>query len=258
MTKQYEIHKKLKAVFTEEQAESLSTLLDTVAMGSLVTRRDSWVYYVMNPILDGLEREKSWLEKENLTWRFDRQKSEFIWPVREYIEERHTHIYQHFLRHFGRWEEVFQQHDLLLQNSESLAQNILTHLSQTHDFMNLCQEKIDVYLQQEGEYPGGSVPQSKFPLLVIEHLVNGIRELPEHYCDADFWSRLGDGFREAYHRLSPELVQQLKETKLQFLVCVQRISKDLGDQCYQLCEEYDIPADPCNMEMKRCAHETRS
>lgn len=210
-----------------------------------------WVHYVMNPIIHGLQDERIWLQKGNLTWRYWNGEAEYIWPILQYVDHRVHDSYSHFLRHFPQWGEAFEKHDLCLKNSELLAQNVVEYLIQNQNFLALCREKLAMYMAEEEEYPGGAVPQDRFPLLIGERLVNCAEKLPESYTDSDFWSRFGGIFGEAYHRLASELDQQLKESKQMLLECGQKISTDLGDESYRLCEEYDIPANPAPEEEKR-------
>jgi hypothetical protein len=48
----------------------------------------AWIYMVINPIIEALQREVSLLEAENLTWRSSSGRCEFIKIIQEYVDSR--------------------------------------------------------------------------------------------------------------------------------------------------------------------------
>lgn len=216
----------------------------------------SWVYYVITPIQDALENEVAILGSGNFTWRWTLQKAKFIWPIKGYIDDVYLNNYCHYLIRFPRFRFLFEQHDTILQEMESQAQEIFKFLVQSQSFLDLSQEKLKKYSDkvgeypgnEEGDYPGESVPEEKFPHLIAEYLINKIQTLPSHYPMSDFWDKYEQFFINAYHRLCPGLPQQIQETRHQLLFASQKIARYLFKQSYLLCEQYDIPASPIDMD----------
>lgn len=64
--------------------------------GSL--RVESWVYSVINPLIESFNIEESFLKKKNWTWRYWSRSLEFIYPIKEYLDAHFWPNYEDFLR----------------------------------------------------------------------------------------------------------------------------------------------------------------
>lgn len=100
-------------------------------MGSNVETRNprqsrrvaAWIYVVINPIVEGLERELEFLKKGNLTWRSTTKRCEYIRTIQEYVDSRQWPNYKDFLNENENtiFLKTFEPHDKDLANVNSAA-----------------------------------------------------------------------------------------------------------------------------------------
>jgi hypothetical protein len=205
-------------------------------------RMASWVYHIINPILDAMATECHLLQNENLSWQFYNKQTEFISRIEEYIDFQQHHNYRHFLTECPHFAQLFKEHDEVLREAANLAAEILASLTGVKIFTDLVYKKLAEYMQTEA-YPGGAVPQAKFHELMVEHLVNGVEELLVE-SDSEFWAQYSDALKTTARQLYPQLFAKLKEAKQKLLGHAQAIQQKLEGYSYSLCKEYDIPGDP--------------
>jgi len=60
----------------------------------------AWIYVVINPIIDSLQRELSFLNSGNLTWRSRTNQCELIKTIQEYVDPGQWPNYQVFLAEY--------------------------------------------------------------------------------------------------------------------------------------------------------------
>lgn len=86
----------------------------------------AWIYTVINPIIDSLERELSLLDSGNLGWTSRRRQSETIKTIQEYVDPTQWPNYKDFLAEHPKspMRAGFEQHDLRLSKLNIAAANI--------------------------------------------------------------------------------------------------------------------------------------
>ena len=79
----------------------------------------AWIWGVLNPILDGLERQASLLDRGNLTWRHRTGELEYLFAPEDYLDRNGRDNLDDMYR-FDRAQELrerFTRHRQLLENA---------------------------------------------------------------------------------------------------------------------------------------------
>src|SRR2546423_1392772 len=86
----------------------------------------AWIYAVINPIIDSLQRDLSFLDSGNLTWRSRTNKCEFIRTIQEYVESTQWPNYMDFLAEHPKsiFISGFLQHDSNLEKVNTAAREV--------------------------------------------------------------------------------------------------------------------------------------
>jgi hypothetical protein len=155
----------------------------------------AWIYVVINPILDGLSREITFLARGNLTWRAATSRCEYIRTVQEYVDSRQWPNYKDFLAENRSFQQFFDLHDANLQELNSGAREVYKSLLSGNTFSLQVETLLSRYDQERAtlgpQYPSFNLVRKELVTAAAEYLINNIRELPEHYLYSFFWNSLG-------------------------------------------------------------------
>lgn len=204
-------------------------------------RAASWVYEVINPLLEIIPIELSFLQRGNVTFRFFNNTLEFIRSIENYLSPSARHIYRDFMRANADATKRLPNHDKLADTLKFAAQAAFTTLLSNPEFVAKVNSTLAEYQSVQKEYPGGAYPEEKFLHLVAEHVVNRIESLPEHFTDFLFWTRYGKEFLKFHKGCEFDKVDNACYTLLEF---DKALIGWLQEKSYKLCTKYDIPAAP--------------
>src|SRR5215472_18340943 len=109
-------------------------------------RVESWVYGVLNPLIDAVAREVVFLEEGNLTWRNYSRHCEQIRPVVEYIAGDQLPVYGDFLANEqAGFKNRFVEHDRKLAAAEAAAADAYRVLIEPEAFENQIRQSLQEY-----------------------------------------------------------------------------------------------------------------
>jgi len=208
------------------------------------TRRvEAWVYTVINPLIEALRVEKSFLRDKNWTWRYETKDLEFILSLERYINSSSLPNFEDFVKAKPQLARKTKNHDDLRVTLSENCQMAFDYLVAEKAFQGKVKSALTTYEKgnpAEG-YPGGAVPREHFRKLIAQYIVNWIKELPSHYSSSKFWSRFGNEFfqfrtGEAFEKLDTSGEQFENEDEI-FLKALENLRSNLV-------EKYDIPAAP--------------
>ena len=209
--------------------------------GSL--RVQSWIYAVLNPLVDGIIREGKFLETGNLTWRFFTQDFEFLLPAAGYVGPGAEHIFEDFLAANPKERSIIGRHDSLLDELRKAAKSAYGMLCGDRAFFKLAEERLAQFESKppRREFPGGAISREEFPRLVAERVINSIVEVLPHFTDATFWQESRDAFMPfrvgpAFRKLDSVLGSLRNHNGT--------LSEYLKGVRFRFCRKYDLPADP--------------
>lgn len=211
-------------------------------------RVEGWIYGVINPILDALPTEISFLDSGNVTWRFLWRKLEFIRPVKDYLSPQGSHILTDLERSQKDVPDPLRRHDDLVRALADSAAHFHDALVASPDFEQTVWRSVKEFAAQEDAQslttrvePWGAFRREQFPSLVAEHVVNCTREIPPHHTDARFWEAFGKRFLEFR---TNEACRRLDDVRTALTDYDRHLHAWLENKRFELCEEYDIPAAP--------------
>jgi hypothetical protein len=216
-------------------------------------RVEAWVYAVLNPLIESLQRESFLLSKGNLSWRFYSRRCEYIHPIRDYVRIDQRPNYEDFVSdplNTG-FLERFEAHDRALAEVELSASRFSNGLIHADLFVEKMQESLKEYESIARGNPLYSYDESmreSLPRAVAELLVNRIDALPEHYGTAKFWGKYRDKFDLSGQEFEPygqrEPFQALVQARAALKDVSHKLLLDLNGHRQLLCRTYDIPAAP--------------
>lgn len=206
----------------------------------------AWIYTVVNPIWEGLEREIELLERGNATWRYFSRRCEFIRPVQEYVDSTQWPNYFDFFKEEEnvQFENGFHSHDEALVALNNSADALFGWLLSFPPFNQKLESSVTKYQERHASDSiamAWDLMNDELRKSAAEYLINNIRVLPAHYSYSKFWAEASDNmfeltrmndfepFRRALGRMK-SISQPLKAA--------------LEDHRLGLSRKYDLPAAP--------------
>lgn len=218
-------------------------------------RVESWVYTVLNPLIEALRREGVLLKKGNLTWRWYSRKCEYLRPIIEYVEDSHRPIYEDFVADnlSKEFNADFENHDKLLAQVEARASRFFDGLMQSGMFSEQVSRALTEYeasVDATLKYPNLEGMKGDLSKYIAEYLINRTEVLPPHYIAHQFWNEFGRKFE----RSEDEYVDYEQRGSFCALKASSSALEDnsgklgTGLEAHRLllCGTYDIPAAPIN------------
>lgn len=206
-------------------------------------RVEAWIYTVINPLIEALKVEKSFLKEKNWTWRYQTKSLEFILPLEKYVDSASLPNFEDFLKANPQIERKRKKHEDLRAALSENCEIAFNYLIALGSFQNKIKSSLSTSEKENpaGEYPGGAVPEKDFDKLIAQYIVNWIKELPGHYTTSKFWSRFENEFLQfrtsgVFEKLDAS-GEQLEREDDHLLTTLENLRSNL-------CEEYDIPAAP--------------
>lgn len=217
-------------------------------------RVQAWVYAVINPLIENLQREVFLLRKKDISWRFYSKRCEDIRPIREYIESSQMPNFDDFVsdKLNPEFRPDFDRHDQQVDTVESCANRFFDDLMQTSLFLEQVKKSLEEYESRASAHPphtGLDSMKEDLPKYVAEFIVNQTKLLPNHYVTHQFWKDFGRNFIE---RSADEFqgyqqrqsFQALRNATDNLRDTSDKLSTHLENHRRFLCTTYDIPAAP--------------
>jgi hypothetical protein len=205
----------------------------------------AWIYVVINPIIDSLGRELSFLNSANLTWRVRTGQCEIIKTIQEYVDPGQWPNYQVFVDEYKNSPllQGFKKHDSNLETVNTAAKNVNLWLINSNVFIEMFEASLKQYETQRSSQ--GPAAQSLVDMRqsvreeVAQHLINNVQTLPSHYVISSFWNFSGKNFLAL--RTAPEF-QPLHRSTEKLLETSAKLKQVLEAFRLTLSREYDVPA----------------
>lgn len=206
------------------------------------SRAASWVYDVINVLIDALELEVTLLGRGDTSWRFYNEQLERIRPLNAYLTRNAQHILRDLLRARPEVGAALMPHDELRASLETAATAAAREILATTDLRVRVEAARERYsLKYPKDVPTGAYAAEKHADLVAEHLINEVHELPFNYTDAIFWKEHGLEFSSVMHTPA---CQELRRARQALLSYSQKTIEWLQEYSSSLCQQFDIPAAP--------------
>lgn len=153
----------------------------------------TWLITVINPVLQGLRRERVWLTRRNWSWRYSTGTFEHLWLVEYYVDPLYRDNFAEFLAWYPSVGVVARDHDAALKELAAACNEAFRRLWETGDFAAAVLE-ADAIAAQKGasiDHARGALPVEDWRRLIAEYLINNVQTLPEHYTAASYWREAG-------------------------------------------------------------------
>lgn len=206
------------------------------------SRVASWVYDVINVLIDALGLEATLLGRGDTSWRFYNEQLERIRPLTAYLTRNAQHILRDLLRARPEVSAALMLHDELRASLETAATAAAREILATTDLRARVEAARQRYLlKYPKDNPTGAFAAEKHADLVTEHLINEVHALPSNYTDATFWKEHGHELSSVLHTPA---CQELRSARQALLSYDQKTIEWLQEYSYSLCQQFDIPAAP--------------
>ncbi len=215
-------------------------------------RVEAWVHSVLNPVIEGLGRERFLLERGNLSWRSYSRGCEYIRPIEQYLDPSQQPNLEDFLAdpENSGFAEEFRRHDHSLEELESSANRFFDGFMKSTLFSEEVENAFRDYMAEPHSTQLFSTTMTTETLakFIGEYLINDVEYLEPHDVLREFWSENRERFRyltEVVEILRPapihHAVKELLETSKNLL-------SHLKEHRRRLCTRFDIPAAPFQNE----------
>lgn len=203
----------------------------------------AWIYTVINPIVEGLQRELQLLDSGNLSWRFYSQRCEFIRPVGEYVDSDQEPNYSDFLVENTKYRQRFRSHDTSLDAVNNSASALFSALVSNPKFLEAVESSFQAYekaRQSDPVAPDLSSMRDDNIKYAAEYLINNYRDLPSYYSLAKLW-KVASGAMHSF-RSSSGLFDQVQENAHILKRESERLASDLESLRRDFSRRFDLPA----------------
>ena len=178
------------------------------AAGPRIVR--AWFDTVINPLLSGLNEERSLLLRGNWTWQFRGGVLESIRPAAHYAPSQAKENLEQFLAFYSSIKELTERHDRGVAALEHACFRLHTALVNRSPLPRLYEQLTSpASLRSISEVFGGYAPADHVAVLA-QYVINNTGELPDHYTTAPFWNQHRDKFLSVLS--TPDVGKQNKET----------------------------------------------
>ena len=173
----------------------------------------AWFDTVLQPVLRGLETERSFVVRHDWTFRFHRQTLEYMAPIAEHVAARDN--LEQFLSFFPAIEGLVGEHDRAVKRLLETCVALHAAISKSRLFQEAFQaveaETPAVLGVEFSSFFGGYPTREDLGGFLAEYLVNNIQDLPDYYTTARLWNQFRGRFvpvlavpEVAAHRLEAE------------------------------------------------------
>lgn len=149
----------------------------------------TWLVTVINPIIEGLRREKTWLARGRWTWDTDTGRFAHLWPAAAYVEARYRDNFDAFLKQYPEARDSFARHDSALLRLARACEEAVAALLTSNVFATALEHanRLAGQANVSADEARGAVPAERWPKHLAEYVVNNVESLPSHYTSAEFW-----------------------------------------------------------------------
>jgi len=205
-------------------------------------RCKAWIYSVINPLLDGLRIEASFLARGNWTFRRYNRNLEFIRPMQAFVAYQSRPNWDDFTTSNPTARGRLGDRDARREDLRKACNAAYEALVTVADFQRKVSECLNTFVKETAKDPASIFNPNIGPYEgVAEIIINNVAELPDHYGAHQFWSRFRD-----------ELMPFRRGPKFEYAdqagLKLQRSNDDLSAELIRLrsdlAAEYDIPWAP--------------
>src|SRR5437016_3870306 len=105
----------------------------------------AWIYTVINPVIESLQRELKLLDSENLTWRWSSGRCEFIRLIQEYVDVKQWPNYSDYQAEYTIFLKNFEEHDADLRSVNVEAKKLCDWMLSWNEFSSSIEERLGAY-----------------------------------------------------------------------------------------------------------------
>jgi hypothetical protein len=149
--------------------------------------------------LRGLETERSFLSRNNWTFRFHPPSLEFVGSLQDHLPGSARDNLEQFVSFFPEVGSLIDDHDArvehLFRECQSFHAALVNSPSLLQVYRSIASEATSTLGSDISNHFGAYKKESDFVAILAQELVNNIVELPSHYANALLWNHYRDRLR---------------------------------------------------------------
>src|SRR5271157_3500245 len=200
-------------------------------------RRKAWIYSVINPLLNGLGIERSFLERGNWTFRHRNRELELIRPLDAYVDYQSRPNWEDFIASNSGVAAPMREREARREELRQACIAAFDYLVADEKFGKEVSRCVATFPASERDSLGAQPDH-----LVAQLIVDNIRELPDHmFGHYGFWLRFSDELMQ--FRKGPRF-EDADRAGAELKRSNDRLSAELIKVRSGLAQKYDIPWAP--------------
>ena len=207
----------------------------------------AWFDTVINPLLQALKNEQTYLEKGDCTWRFRPGGLEALRSVRAHLDLEAWDNLEQIAQFYRGVKLAADSHD---KNVESLSERcalLQQRVQNSPELLDIYQ-RVTMAKSLAGigysslEQVFGAYPPSDHLALLAQYIVNQTGYLPDHYHTARLWNKFRKEFLAVLARPSIRIhMTAADRAREKLLFSVKLLLRILKEKRLELSLEHDVP-----------------
>lgn len=152
----------------------------------------AWFDTVINPVLEGLKIQGSYLEVQNWTWRYRSSECESIVPALSYVDPAYIANYDYLATWYPDIQNLLDRHRDLIAQLNNACDTLQSGLQQSKELSELYDRHTNPQALESSEATlsgvlGGGSREDHLAYLA-ELIINHTKELPPYYIVHPIWN----------------------------------------------------------------------
>jgi len=210
----------------------------------------AFVYTVINPILEGIKSELSWLQQKKYFWQFQSRSFEYIFPIVAHVGIRYFDHLELFQSYYPEISSLMRSHDEKIEELSSLLSNAYDEIIKLDDYKSKFEEARKNWEAKGKDFNNiWGAYQSSYGLNIIaEFSLNNRQELdPTLYRTAPFWNEYRNEFLQVRQNEKIKAYIDKMDIKTDEIIkIVENLCLELKTLRNEYAAKYDIPPIPLN------------
>lgn len=201
-----------------------------------------WFDTVLNPIIDGLKREKYYARKKNWTWKSFNNNFEYIKYIHQYINIEYSDNAEQLSEYYPVLNDIAKNHDNEINNLKLSCESLFNSLIQDKGIEQRIKDNIIRIVDDDNKQSYKLDELPNIQKWICEYIVNNVGELDSNYILYPIWNPNRKSFlsylQQSLNKSNSEHLEQVGDS---FLTVVEKSIAELKKLRNSLSMECDVP-----------------
>lgn len=158
----------------------------------------TWFDTILNPMIQGLENEKYFLDKNNLTWRSFNNSFEVLRPISTFFHYKYYANFEQIVEYNSNIIDIINNHDLQLTKLLESCYNLNNVLRNSDVLKTIYYNELNNLKQSNtnlSDYEIDGLENEKNLQYITEYIINNREELESSYTLSPIWNAQINNFK---------------------------------------------------------------